>query len=303
MGRGEREAVTDGSGNSAQNRNFMEDVSDKFGSFFRKAKTKVEEQVRDIDTDQIKDQAGRIGQEIQGRAQREVEGVRRDVEQAQKGNPNPLINRGIDAGIKAGSFGLAGGVTGEVAKRFGLGDKLGGFLGKGVEEITRVDTAGFVEKANTIFDRVDANKDGFMELSEIEEAKKDKVFWAQYAFTLKYLGDKYETLQNLNNDEWFREDNGVSKDDINALSKALKGGTGFGAGIGRAFDDTWDTTWKAGVVGVGTGVGHAFLKGGASSRIGLIAGGIAFAGGFAHDSIDYMWNRKAKLETTIKDLG
>jgi hypothetical protein len=46
------------------------------------------------------------------------------------------------------------------------------------------------------------------------------------------------------------------------------------------------------------------LKGGGKSgRVGLIVGGIALAGGFVYDAADYMFSRRGKLETTIKDLG
>jgi len=304
MGRGERDAVQDGSGKAGQRANdVLQDVSDTFSGLFHRAKKKVEEQVSDVDTDKLKEQAGKIGGALKGRAQQEIEGVRRDVEQAQNGNPNPLIQRGIEAGINAGTFG-AGGLAGEAAKRFGITGKIGGFLEKRVEEATRLDAKGFAADMNEMFDRVDANKDGFMDNTEIDEAKKDKVFWAQHAFSLKYLSEIYDTLQNLSNDEWFSEDNGVSRKDVSALAKAAQDGTGFGAAIGESFGRTWQSTWQAGIAGGVAGGGHAFLKGAAGSgRVGLIVGGIALAGGLVHDAADYLISRRGKLDTTIKDLG
>ncbi len=204
MGRGEREAVSDGSGKNAQSKagEVWQDVSSSVSGFFHRSKKSVEEQVGNIDTEQIKEQAGRVGEALKGRAQQEVEGVRRDVEQAQKGNYNPLINRGIEAGVNAGTFG-AGGVVGEVARRFGIGGKITEFAEKKLVQATRVDTQGFAKNLDEMFKTVDGNGDGFMDKGEIEAAQKDKVFWAQYAFTFKYLGDKYDDLQNLSNDEWF----------------------------------------------------------------------------------------------------
>jgi len=306
MGRGERETVSDGSATNGQSKasELLHDVSSGFTGLFHRAKKKVEDQVGNIDTDQIKDQAARVGNAVQGRAQQEINGVRNDVDQARNGNPNPLINRGIDAGVKYGTFGIGGGVAGEVAKRFGIGGKVGNFLEKKVEEATRVDTAGFVKNLNEMFKTVDTNHDGFMDRDEIAAARKDKVFWAQYAFSLKYLGDKYDDLQKLSNDEWFSENHGISHGDINALAKANESGTGFGAALGNAFSNTWETTWHAGAAGGAAGIGHAFLKGGGgSARVGLIVGGIALAGGFIHDAADYLIFRRGKLETTIKDLG
>lgn len=305
MGRGERDAVSDGSGKDAQNKagQVLDDVTSTFSGLFNRGKKKIEEQVGNIDTDQIKEHAGRFGDALKDRAQQEVDGVRRDVDQAKKGNYNPLINRGIETGLNAGTFG-AGGVVGEVAKRFGLGGKITEFAEKKLEQATRVDTQGFVKNLDEMFKTVDSNGDGFMDKGEIAAAQKDKVFWAQYAFTFKYLGDKYDDLQNLSNDEWFSEDNGISHADINALSKAKEDGTGFGAALEKTFSNTWDTTWHAGAAGGSAGIGHAFLKGGGkSSRVGLIAGGIALAGGFVYDAADYLLSRRGKLETTIKDLG
>jgi hypothetical protein len=305
MGRGEREAVNDGSGKTAQDKagEIFQDVSSSISGFWNRSKKKVEEQVGNIDTDQIKEQAGRIGESLgqvaRDRAQQEVDGVRRDVEQVRKGNYEPLIKRGIEAG----TFG-AGGIAGEVAKRFGLGGKITEFAEQKLVQATRVDTAGFVKNLDEMFKTVDANGDNFMDKAEIEAAQKDKILWAQHAFTFKYLGDKYDQLQNLSNDEWFSESKGISRDDVKALAKAVESGTGFGAGIGNAFKNTWETTWHAGVAGGAAGVGHAFLKGGGGSgRVGLIVGGIAFAGGFVHDAADYLLVRRGKLETTIKDLG
>lgn len=305
MGRGEREAVNDGSGKTAQEKasEIFHDVTSGIGGFLSRNKKKVEEQIGNIDTEQIKEQAGRIGgtvgQVARDMAQQEVNGVRRDVDQARKGNYEPLVRRGLEVG----TFG-AGGIAGEVAKRFGLGGKINDLAEKGLVQATRVDTAGFVKNLDEMFKTVDTNGDNFMDKAELEAARKDKIFWAQYAFTFKYLSDKYDELQNLSNDEWFSESKGISRNDVKALSNALEKGTGFGAAMGNAFNNTWETTWHAGVAGGAAGLGHAFLKGGGGSgRVGLIAGGIAFAGGLVHDTADYLLFRRGKLETTIKDLG
>lgn len=302
MGRGERDAVQDGSNKAGQKAGeVIHDISDTFTGLFNRGRKKVEEQVGNIDTDQLKQQAGKLGDAIQGRARQEIDGVRRDVEQAQKGNPDALIKRGIETGINAGTFGM-GGVAGEAAKRFGLTG--GNFLEKRVEEATRVDARGFAGSMNEMFDRVDANHNGYMDIEEIETAKKDKVFWAQHAFSLKYLAEKYDTLQKLNKDEWFSENNGVSRGDVAALAKATTDGTGFGAALSTAASRTWENTWQAGLTGGAAGVGFAFLKGAAKSgRFGLIVGGVALAGGLLHDAADYYFLRRGKLDTTIKDLG
>lgn len=305
MGRGEREAVNDGSGKTAQDKasEIFHDVTTGISGFWNRNRKKVEEQIGNIDTDRIKEQAGRVGESLgqvaRERAQQEVDGVRRDVDQAKKGNYEPLIKRGIEVG----TYG-AGGIAGEVAKRFGLGGKITDLAEKGIVQATRVDTAGFVKNLDEMFKTVDTNGDNFMDRAELEAAQKDKIFWAQYAFSFKYLGDKYDELQNLSNDEWFTESKGISRNDVKALSKAVESGTGFGAGISNAFNNTWETTWHAGVAGGAAGLGHAFLKGGAgSARTGLIVGGIAFAGGLVHDTADYLLFRRGRLETTIKDLG
>lgn len=310
MGRGERDAVSDGSGSNAQKKanEIIQDVSGAFTGLFNRGRQKVEEQVGQIDTDKIKEQAGRIGQQVgdaaKERAQQEVNGVRRDIDQARQGNYEPLIKRGINTGINAGTFGVGGGIVGEVAKRFGIGGKITQFAEKQLLSATRVDTAGLVKNLDEMFKTVDTNGDDFMDKGEIEAAQRDKVFWAQYAFTFKYLGDRYDQLQNLSNDEWFTENNGISRNDVKALANAVEGGTGFGAAVGNAFSNTWDTTWHAAAAGGVAGVGHAFLKGGGQSgRVGLIVGGLAFAGGFVHDTADYLLFRRGKLETTIKDLG
>jgi hypothetical protein len=304
MGRGERDAVQDGSGKTGQNAgDVINDLSNTFTGLFNRGRKKVEEQVGNIDTDRLKEQAGKIGESLQGRARQEIEGVRRDVEQAQNGNPNPLIQRGIETGINAGTFGM-GGVAGEAAKRFGLTGKIGTFLEKRVEDATRVDAKGSAAEMSEMFDRIDANKNGYMEFDEIGAAKNDKIYWAQHAFSLKYLAEKYDTLQKLNKDEWFSENNGVSRGDVAALAKATTDGTGFGAAIGTAFSRSWENAWQAGAAGGAAGVGHAFLKGTANSgRVGLIVGGVAFAGGMLYDAADYYFSRRGKLETTIKDLG
>ncbi|MBA3857973.1 MAG: hypothetical protein C0507_13800 [Cyanobacteria bacterium PR.3.49] len=304
MGRGERDAVQDGSTKAGQKAGeVINDISNTFSGLFQRGRKKVEEQVGNIDSDQLKEQAGRLGDAIQGRAKQEIDGVRRDVEQAQNGNPDALIKRGIQTGINTGTFGM-GGVAGEAAKRFGLTGKIGNFLERRVEEATRLDTQGFAKDMNEMFTRVDANQNGFMELAEIETARKDKVFWAQHAFSLKYLAEKYDTLQKLNKDEWFSENNGVSRGDVDALAKAASDGTGFGAAIGTAAGRTWENTWQAGLAGGAAGVGFAFLKGAANSgKVGLIVGGVVLAGGLLHDAADYCFSRRGKLETTIKDLG
>ena len=303
MGRGERDAVQDGSGKSGQKAGeVINDISNAFTGLFHRGKKKVEEQVGNIDTDQLKEHAGKVGDAIQGRARQEIDGVRRDVEQAQNGNPDALIKRGIKTGINAGTFGV-GGVAADAANRFGLTGKIGNFLERRVEDATRVDTQGFVRNMNEMFDRVDVNQNGFLDLPEIEEARKDKVFWAQHAFSLKYLAEKYDTLQKLNKDEWFSENNGVSRGDVAALAKAAERGTGFGAAVETAAGRTWENTWQAGLAGGAAG-GFAFLKSAAKSgKVGLIVGGVALAGGLLHDAADYYFSRRGKLETTIKDLG
>ncbi len=64
---------------------------------------------------------------------------------SQKGNYNPLINRGLEAGVNAGTFG-AGGVVGEVAKRFGLGGKITEFAEKKIGASDACRYARFCQK-------------------------------------------------------------------------------------------------------------------------------------------------------------
>ncbi len=63
---------------------FFQDVTSSVTGFFNRSKKKVEEQVGNIDTDQLKEQAGRVGDALRNRAQEEVDGVRRDVDQPKR---------------------------------------------------------------------------------------------------------------------------------------------------------------------------------------------------------------------------
>lgn len=303
MGQGDRAIAsgqTDGQANKAES--IVDEVSSTFSGIFRRSRQKVEEQLKGVDTQAVEETVRGVGRTLGRQAQAEVDGIQQDVKKAREGDPSALVKRGIGLAGKYGTFG-SGGVALDVARRFGLGDTVDGIIQRGAEEITKVDGRGFAAKCEEIFSTVDKNKDGFMELSEIEEAKKDKVFWAQYAFTLRYLGDNYDRLSNLSNDEWFKENNGIHRGDISALRNAVDNGTGFGAGLSHAFESAKGNALPSLAWGSLAYGGSRFFNYARSGRTGLIAGAAYLVGSTGYDTVDYLFSRKGNLNQTLKDLG
>ncbi|HEY9786909.1 MAG TPA: hypothetical protein V6D17_16075 [Candidatus Obscuribacterales bacterium] len=278
----------------------VDEVSSSIFGYFKRGRKHVEEQVQNIDTEALQKQMRGVGEEVQRHVQREAQGLQEDVDKARRGDPSALINRGMDM---AGKY-SAPGVAFNTAKRFGVFNKLPGFVERGAEELTKVDTKGFVDNVDKIFTTVDANKDGHLEKAEIEEAKKDKIFWAQYAFTLKYLGDKYDTLTSLSNDEWFGESK-ISREDISALRHARENGTGFGTAFGHAADGAISGILPSALAAGGAAAlsSRSLRPSPGSIKVGLITGAAVLTASTIYGAADYLLTRRGKLETTIKDLG
>ncbi len=64
------------------------------------------------------------------------------------------------------------------------------------------------------FDQTDKDKDGFLSLSELNQAP-DKKFGA-------VLAKNIEQIQSLSNDEWFFENDGITKNDLAELNQSAR---------------------------------------------------------------------------------
>lgn len=300
----------------------QEDKKNPFGSVWDGAKGlwgKAKNEVQKIDKDDVGSAVGKAGRAIGdgaekfgageiGRQAREIGG---SSERMIKGNATQADReRLLNAGIEAGKLAVGGGslnVAEQVLKRGGGGsiaesisNGLGGLLGRGAKEVTKLDTQGFVKAVQDNWDTLDPDKDGFISMDNIKNASNDKIFALRNAHMLSVLESMYDTLSNCSNDEFGSENNGIAVGDIKAIEKGKMEGTGFG-GVAAAADGAWDSKYVAGLAGGGT----AFLSraSGAKmfSRGGMAVGAVAAVGGI-YGTIDYYSSRKGNIEKVISEL-
>jgi len=76
--------------------------------------------------------------------------------------------------------------------------------------------------AEQIFDRIDLNKDGFIDADETAAAVKNPEFKHKDALVVGLLKDSYSDLVTQSDDEFFLENSGVTRADLKVLFKTLK---------------------------------------------------------------------------------
>lgn len=77
--------------------------------------------------------------------------------------------------------------------------------------------------ASANFNKLDTNKNGFIHMSELEQLKKNRNTSAYDKLTIQRLEDRYAVIQQSSNDEWFFENDGMTRADIGLYSKPNKG--------------------------------------------------------------------------------
>src|SRR5262249_36864901 len=145
---------------------------------------------------------------------------------------------------------------------------------------------------------------------ELDKADDNLIFRLTHARMLKILKTHYDTLQTLSNDEWGRENSGITVKDIQAAHELTKSGLGFGTLVGAAFKTAFsgETLTAAGVLtagGIATTLGSKALFG-AATRVPLIAG-LGLAAGVVglsgvYGALEHQFSNKAKLEALLSDL-
>lgn len=101
------------------------------------------------------------------------------------------------------------------------------------------------EKIAELFGRFDINGDGFIDKREIVKADKTphKVDGADPHLFAKFLSERYKSLMQSSNDEWFFENNGVSHEDIKKYVENMH------AFNDKVTDDKGDSTYKLNLQG------------------------------------------------------
>src|SRR5262249_55131838 len=110
----------------------------------------------------------------------------------------------------------------------------GAILG-GLEKLTKVDAAELERDFIKNMDKLDPNGDGFVSRAELDKADDNLIFRLTHDRMLKILKTNYDTLQPLSNDEWGRENSGITVKDTQAAHELTKSGLGFGTLVGSAF--------------------------------------------------------------------
>jgi polyhydroxybutyrate depolymerase len=101
------------------------------------------------------------------------------------------------------------------------------------------------EKIAELFGHFDINHDGFIDKNEIAKADKapHKVEGADPQLFSNFLSERYKSLMQSSNDEWFFENNGVSLKDINKYVENMH------AFSDKITDARGDTTYKLNLQG------------------------------------------------------
>ncbi len=89
----------------------------------------------------------------------------------------------------------------------------------GVSHLTAEDIQALVAKN---FGRLDTNGDGFISKTELDEATVDKTLQGDDARLVAVLKEHRQNLEELSNDEWGDENDGITKADIEKFSEILK---------------------------------------------------------------------------------
>ena len=320
----------DGKGDEQEHRK----SSNPFGGLIDGAKgllNRGKRAVQDIDTDEIGQDLGRIGNQVGEQAKRIGGGLQERAEDyAQSGqrvingegtpeDRRKLIELGKDAaGLAAGGVPL--GMVGDLLGRKGggnglvddlLGRRSGGgmgdietFLKQAVREVVppRFDTLDFAKAGMENFALLDGDKNGFISREEVDTAKENQDLLKNNSQLVDVLDKDFDTLRKMSNDEWFSESKGIAKDDFVALRRARLEGTGFGV-FGNAASGAWDSKYLSAAAGLGAGA-TSYGKVGIGKMGGraAIATGAVLTAGAIYGSIDYATSRKENLETMISKL-
>jgi len=310
-----------GDGKQDKGRNPFGGLIDVTKDIYRKA----EKEVRNIDTDKIGDAVGTAGRQIGQQADKigagDIGQQARDIsgsaQRTIKGEGTQADReRLIGAGVEAGKLMMGGGTLtvadqlmkhgvipggGKGGFNFGSLSSLGGIFKRGAQEITKVDTLGFVKSVRENWDRLDADNNGFITRTEAANAAGDKLFAIKNAHMLSVLDSMHDTISGCQNDELGSEDDGVTKGDILAIEKGKIEGTGF-SGIGSFGKGAWDAKYATAATAGGT----AYLSRAGSTGSMLTKGGIAAAAvlavGGVYGTIDYYTSRKGNIEKVISEL-
>jgi hypothetical protein len=85
--------------------------------------------------------------------------------------------------------------------------------------------SGFAQRAITVFARIDADKDGFLTGSELNKALHSDSFKGEDAAVVAAMIDRVSDLEDLSDDEFGIENDGVTKADLAAFEKLDKSGS------------------------------------------------------------------------------
>lgn len=277
---------------------------------------------------QINIDAERIGQQIEGHANRLFNRARGIVREANGGRDVTAEDAarmaakaaGLDVNnmtpeqiaLAAAKLAAGGGLPAIAAEQFvkqGGGKAVLDIFNRGNRELTKVDTNGFVAAFSNpdVKSHIDPDGNGFVTADEAKGAGSDLVFKVKNAHFIDVLEKKHSLLASLSNDEWFREKSGVSQRDVDALAFAKKHGTGWAsmqeAGLNSAKDMTLPIVGTTALATLFTYAKHGL---GAKGRIIGTALGVAIAGvagSGAYGALDYQLFRKNNIESMLKELG
>jgi hypothetical protein len=98
----------------------------------------------------------------------------------------------------------------------------------------RVQTAEFGEYATKMFDDLDSDKDGFLSKSELSDAVMNSKYTGKDAQAIAALYRAQDRLEELSNDEFGDENDGISRADLQAFGKIEEEGAQHSAASYRA---------------------------------------------------------------------
>ncbi|HEY9786273.1 MAG TPA: C2 family cysteine protease [Candidatus Obscuribacterales bacterium] len=82
------------------------------------------------------------------------------------------------------------------------------------DRINKLDPSQVKEVSDELFDRIDKDKDGHLSKSELGQAMEDQQFTGQEAQVVAALHKNREALEELSDDEWFDENDGITRKDL-----------------------------------------------------------------------------------------
>jgi len=98
----------------------------------------------------------------------------------------------------------------------------------------RIQTAEFGEHATKMFDDLDSDKDGFLSKSELSDAVMNSKYTGKDAQAVAALYRAQDRLEELSNDEFGDENDGITRADLQAFEKLEKEGAQHSAASYRA---------------------------------------------------------------------